>query len=113
VNQAAQYRLGLLLVTASAIAWSTAGYFTRLVPLDSWTLLFWRGLFAASGLLLYMAATQGRATWRQFAALGRSGWLYALLSTAAMTCYITSLTMTTVAHVASQPKPAARNGTVP
>jgi drug/metabolite transporter (DMT)-like permease len=100
MNQAAQYRLGLVLVTASAIAWSTAGYFTRLVPLDSWTLLFWRGVFAASGLVLYMLATQGRAAWRQFVALGKDGWLFALLAAGAMICYITSLTMTTVAHVA-------------
>jgi drug/metabolite transporter (DMT)-like permease len=100
MNHAAQYRLGLVLVTASAIAWSTAGYFTRLVPLDNWTLLFWRGLFAGSGLLIYLSVTQGNAAWRQFAALGKSGWLFAALSAGAMICYITSLTMTTVAHVA-------------
>ena len=28
------HRLGLLFVTISAIAWSTAGFFTRLIPLD-------------------------------------------------------------------------------
>ncbi|HVO03033.1 MAG TPA: DMT family transporter [Candidatus Cybelea sp.] len=100
MNPQSQYRLGLVLVTASAIAWSAAGYFTRLVPLDNWTLLFWRGLFAAAGLIAYMMVTQGRATWLQFAALGKAGLLFALLSAGAMICYITSLTMTTVAHVA-------------
>jgi hypothetical protein len=89
MNPQSQYRLGLVLVTVSAIAWSTAGYFTRLVPLDNWTLLFWRGVFAASGLLLYMSATQGKAMWRQFASLGKSGWIFALLSGGAMICYIT------------------------
>lgn len=29
------YRLGLLLTTISAIAWSTTGLFTRIIPLDS------------------------------------------------------------------------------
>ncbi len=36
------YRLGLILVTASAIAWSTAGLFTRLIQLDSGMMLAWR-----------------------------------------------------------------------
>jgi hypothetical protein len=43
------YGIGLILVTASAIAWSTAGLFTRLIPLDSWIMLAWRGIFGALG----------------------------------------------------------------
>ncbi|MBU7009015.1 hypothetical protein Ga0451573_003998, partial [Peptococcaceae bacterium DYL19] len=39
---AAGYRLGLVFVTGSAVAWSTAGFFTRLIQLDSWTMLAWR-----------------------------------------------------------------------
>lgn len=93
-----QYRLGLLMVTASAIAWSTAGFFTRLVPLDGGTLLFWRGIFAALGLLVFMLVTQRGAAWRQFRDLGRGGWLFAAISGVGMICYITSLTLTTVAH---------------
>ena len=38
-------RLGVSLVVAAAVAWSTAPFFTRLLQLDSWTILFWRGLF--------------------------------------------------------------------
>ena len=45
VNKVAEYRLGLILVTASAVAWSLAGLFTRAIPLDSWTILAWRGIF--------------------------------------------------------------------
>ena len=93
-----QYRLGLVMVTASAIAWSTAGFFTRLVPLDPATLLFWRGIFAGLGLLIFMLVTQRGDTWRQFRDLGRGGWLFAAISGLGMICYITSLTLTTVAH---------------
>lgn len=100
MNERAQYRLGLILVTASAIAWSTAGFFTRLIPLDGGTLLFWRGLFAAIGLLVFILVTQRGDTWRQFRSLGWPGWLFALLSALGMVCFITSLTLTTVAHVA-------------
>jgi drug/metabolite transporter (DMT)-like permease len=100
MNAAAQYRLGLILVTASALAWSTAGYFTRLIPLDAWTLLLWRGIFAAIGLLAFIAILQGKAGLRSFAALGWPGWLYAIISGLGMICFITALTLTTVAHVA-------------
>jgi drug/metabolite transporter (DMT)-like permease len=100
MNPQSQYRLGLILVTGSAIAWSTAGYFTRLIPLDNWTLLFWRGVFAALGLLLLIAATQRRAAWRQFREMGMPGWLFAAISGLGMVCFISSLTLTSVAHVA-------------
>src|SRR4051794_19213669 len=39
--------LGVLLVALAAILWSTAGYFTRAVPVEFAALLFWRGLFGA------------------------------------------------------------------
>jgi drug/metabolite transporter (DMT)-like permease len=94
-----RYHLGLVLVTASALAWSSAGYFTRLVPLDNWTLLFWRGVFAALGMLVFILVLQGKAGLRSFAALGVPGWLYAIVSGLGMIFFITALTLTTVAHV--------------
>lgn len=39
--------LGVILIALSALCWSTAGLFTRLLPQDSWAILFWRGLFGA------------------------------------------------------------------
>jgi hypothetical protein len=49
MTPAAGYRLGLILVTASAVAWSLAGLFTRVIPLDNWTILAWRGHFRFTG----------------------------------------------------------------
>nr|WP_298686995.1 DMT family transporter [uncultured Dongia sp.] len=95
-----QYRLGLCLITASAIAWSTAGFFTRLIPLDNWTLLFWRGLFGALGVLLFMLCRDRRQAVAQFRTMGWPGWAFALVSAIGMMCFITSLTLTSVAHVA-------------
>ncbi len=94
----AQYRLGLALVTASAVAWSTAGYFTRLIPLDAFTLLAWRGLFGGIGVAIVSAALARPLGFRF--ALGGAGWLFALVSAATMILFIASLTLTTVAHVA-------------
>ncbi|MGV8988844.1 MAG: DMT family transporter [Cypionkella sp.] len=94
------YRLGLLLVTASAIAWSTAGFFTRLIPLDTWTLLAWRGLIGAAGIAIAALMLDRENALRGLLRMGSAGWLYAVVSGAGMIFFITSLRHTTVAHVA-------------
>jgi drug/metabolite transporter (DMT)-like permease len=95
-----QYRLGLVLVTASAVAWSTAGLFTRLIHLDSWTMLAWRGIFGALGIALVIFAFERRKAWRSFIHLGLPGWAFAIVSAIGMICFITALRQTSVAHVA-------------
>lgn len=99
-TKTASYHLGLVLITCSAIAWSTAGLFTRLIPLDVWTMLIWRGLFGALGLLILIIASNGRAGLSGFARLGWPGWAFAGISAIGMLCFITALRLTTVAHVA-------------
>ncbi len=94
------YHLGLLLVTGSAIAWSTAGYFTHAIALDTPTMLAWRGIFGAIGLAAVLAFTQGPRALTGFVTLGWQGWLYAVVSGAGMVFFITALRNTTVAHVA-------------
>jgi len=98
--RADEYRLGLLLVTASAVAWSMAGFFTRLIPLDSWTLLAWRGVFGAIGLAIVILAMEHRTAWRKVRDMGWPGWVFAIVSAIGMVLFITSLRHTTVAHVA-------------
>ena len=49
----AWHRLGAALVTASTVAWSIAGLFTRLIDVDAWTLLVWCGAFGG----LFIAGT--------------------------------------------------------
>jgi drug/metabolite transporter (DMT)-like permease len=95
----AEYRLGLLLVTASAVAWSTAGLFTRIIEVDTGTMLFWRGMFGALGILVIALAMQGRKALTDFAKMGVPGWVFAIISALGMLCFITSLRLTTVAHV--------------
>ena len=95
-----RYRLGLGLVTGSAVAWSLAGFFTRLIPLDTWTILTWRGLFGALGIAIVALALGGRHAWRDCLRLGWAGWSYAVLSALGMMLFIAALRRTTVAHVA-------------
>jgi drug/metabolite transporter (DMT)-like permease len=90
--------MGLILVTASAIAWSTAGYFTRLIHLDTWTLLLWRGVFASLGLFSYLVIVERKAGLASFRKLGKGGWLFVLFSVVGMICMIASLKLTSVAH---------------
>lgn len=95
-----QHRLGIALVVAAAIAWSTAPFFTRLLPYDSWTILFWRGLFGGGLIVVLMVLLQGRAGLQDLARMDRNGWLVASLSTLAMIAFIPSLQLTNVSNVA-------------
>jgi drug/metabolite transporter (DMT)-like permease len=95
-----QHYAGIALVVAAAIAWSTAPFFTRLLPFDSWTILFWRGLFGASFIAAALVLTRGRAGLRHLVRIEKSGWLVAFLLTLAMVCFIPALQLTSVSNVA-------------
>jgi drug/metabolite transporter (DMT)-like permease len=95
-----QHRLGIALVAAAAVAWSTAPFFTRLLPFDSWTILFWRGLFGGGVIVAVLVLMQGRAGLRDLTAMGKSGWLVASLSTVGMVSFIPALQLTSVSNVA-------------
>jgi drug/metabolite transporter (DMT)-like permease len=95
-----QHRLGIALVVAAAIAWSTAPFFTRLLPFDSWTILFWRGLFGGALIAVMLVLMQGRRGLRDLTGMGRNGWLVASLSTMGMVAFIPALQLTSVSNVA-------------
>ena len=92
------YHLGLVLVTISAIAWSTAGFFTRLIALDSFTMLAWRGVFGSTALLAVIIVQHGRGWTKEFTRMGRVEYFYAFLCFAGMIMFIVSLGYTSVAH---------------
>jgi drug/metabolite transporter (DMT)-like permease len=92
-------RTGSLLVFASAVGWSTAGLFARAIPADVMTVVFWRGMFGAAGLLLLIICLQGRPGLALLLRLGWAGWAYAAVSAASMFCFIGALKNTSIAHV--------------
>ncbi|MCP3443948.1 DMT family transporter [Bradyrhizobium sp. CCGUVB14] len=92
--------LGIALVAAAAIAWSTAPFFTRLLPFDPWTILFWRGLFGGSLITVLLVLMQGPGALRQLVVPGRGGLLVASLSAVGMISFIPALQMTDVMNVA-------------
>jgi drug/metabolite transporter (DMT)-like permease len=90
---------GMVLVTAAAVIWSTAGVFMRLLPLDVWTILVWRSFFAALSLAL-VVAVQSRG--RLIGAVSDLGWpgLAAIpVAVISMGAYVLTLSLTTVANV--------------
>jgi drug/metabolite transporter (DMT)-like permease len=91
---------GILLITLSTAAFSSAGFFTRLVRLDAWTMLFWRGLFAGIMILCVILIQERRETWRAIRTIGQPGLVVAVCSTAGTILYITALLHTSVADVA-------------
>lgn len=91
---------GLLLLFGATLAWSTSGLFARAIPLDTPTVILWRGLAGAAGLLALLLWLRGPAGLGDFARLGRAGWAYALASGLGMLLFVGSLKATTIAHVA-------------
>jgi drug/metabolite transporter (DMT)-like permease len=90
---------GLTLVVLSAVAFSTAGFFTRLIEVDVWTMLFWRGLFGGLLIAGYIVWQEGAGTVLAVRRIGWTGLLAAGCSTAATICFINALRETTVADV--------------
>jgi drug/metabolite transporter (DMT)-like permease len=90
---------GVTLVVLSAFAFSTAGFFTRLIDTDVWTMLFWRGLFGGLFIAGYVVWREGAGVTLAFRRIGRAGLVAAACSTAATICFVNALRETTVADV--------------
>ncbi len=89
-------RLGLLSIAGAAAAWSTAGLFTRLIHVDTWTLLVWRNVFGGAfmGVVVAMMYRRRLVSLR----LSRVGWFAATVNGLSMLAYLGALRETTVAH---------------
>jgi drug/metabolite transporter (DMT)-like permease len=94
-----EVRLGALLVTAAAVAYSTAGYYTRVIDLAVWTVLFWRGIYGGLAILAYIAWLERRSALAAFLGINRAGVAVALCSALATIVYINAFKYTGVADV--------------
>lgn len=93
--------LGVLLVAASALAWSFGGTIGRsLTVSDSWTVVFWRSTFAALFLLAFMLVRDGpRGTFALFRGMGLAGLAVAVCFATASSSFVVALAHTTVANI--------------
>lgn len=92
---------GAWLVFGSAATWSFGGTIARFLTVsDSWTVVFWRSVFAAAFLLAFMLYQNGRkATLALFLAMGWPGVGVAVCFALASGCFVVALAHTTVANV--------------
>jgi drug/metabolite transporter (DMT)-like permease len=94
-------RTGFLLVFLSALMWSFGGTFARFIHTDdSWTVVFWRSVWAAAFLLCFMVWRDGwRGTLKLFRDMGLPGLAVAICFAVASTCFVVALSYTTVANI--------------
>jgi drug/metabolite transporter (DMT)-like permease len=94
-------RKGVLLVVLAAIVWSFAGLVARYISVtDSWTIVFWRSVFAAATILAVMLVRDGPvATARLFRVMGMPGAVVGLCFGVASIAFVLALGHTTVANI--------------
>jgi drug/metabolite transporter (DMT)-like permease len=98
MDQRREHFLGVLFVTAGAITWSSAGFFTRLINLDYPTMIAGRGIFGAIGMLAIIIAFAPKTWTSQFRNMDRRDGLYIANYIFGTICYVSSLGQTSIAH---------------
>lgn len=93
------YKNGPFLIIMAALAWSTAGLFTRVVTTDIPTTLLWRSVFGGACVLAIFLYRQSKFDFRQALIFSRGEVVIAILSTSGMICFISSFFFTTIANV--------------
>lgn len=91
--------IGIALVLSSAVAWSTAGFFARMVPLDIWIVVFWRGVFGGLSIAMLAMIERRRFGFDFKAAFSLAGVALILISATGKIAFLYALQNTTVANV--------------
>ena len=92
-----EYATGIMLLVAAAVAYSTAGIFTKGVVAGAWAVIFWRGLFAAS---FTTGWTISQGTFRNnYRGMGYSGWAVGIVGALGTAAFIPAFKLTSIANV--------------
>src|SRR5262249_31617651 len=91
-------RLGVGLVTAAALCWSSGGLIARLAGTDAWTTIFWRSVFCAAFLSSAVLLTQRGRLSEIVRQAGWPGFGMAACFAIASTAFIMALSRTSVAN---------------
>ncbi len=90
-------RMGVILMLVSATVFSTAGLFTKGVTAEAWSVIFWRGLFAAIFTTLYLGWYKKLKY--EFTEIGWPGVWVALLGASGTAAFIPAFKNTSIANV--------------
>lgn len=94
-----RHTLGLIMVCLSAILWSSAGFFVRMLDMNTWAMVAWRSLFAFLSLI-FLLAWGGHLQRFSFGRnVGLKGLITAVVMAVSMFCYVAALKLTSVAGV--------------
>jgi drug/metabolite transporter (DMT)-like permease len=91
--------IGMSFVLLSAVAWSTSGFFARIVPVDIWTVLAWRSLFGCLSIVVLAMIERKRFAFDWQRAFTPAGIAMMLLNATGMTAFVYALQNTTIANV--------------
>lgn len=92
-----EYSIGVMLLVAAAITYSTAGIFTKGVLAGAWAVIFWRGLFAAA---FTTGWTISRGSFsHNFFNIGYSGWAVGIVGALGTAAFIPAFKLTSIANV--------------
>jgi drug/metabolite transporter, DME family len=91
--------IGIVLVLTSAVAWSTAGFFARIVLVDIWVVLFWRSAFGALSILVLALIERRRFAFDWRRAFRPAGIAMMILNGIGMAGFLYALQDTTIANV--------------
>jgi drug/metabolite transporter (DMT)-like permease len=90
---------GLLLTGIGVFLISPDSLLIRLLSVDHWTVLFWRGFLMSIGLTIIVSITHSNLGLGAFLSIGRGGLLVASLSGGANVCFVLAVTHSDVASV--------------
>ena len=91
--------IGIALVLSSAVAWSTAGFFARMVPIDIWIVVFWRGIFGGLSIAALAMIERRRVGFDFKRAFTLAGIALIAISATGKIAFLYALQNTTVANV--------------
>jgi len=92
--------VGVILVVASAFAFSLAGVLTKMISTDAWTISCWRGLMGGLLITIYAAWLHHRDVSVKSFRLGWKGWLLATVGSMSSLAFIFAFKLTFIANVA-------------
>jgi drug/metabolite transporter (DMT)-like permease len=99
-DTAAERTLGIVLVSASAVAFGLTGVLTKSIHADPLTITCWRGFVGSILITFYVLWRRRRSGGSESLRLGWRGWLLAVEGAAASIAFISAFKFTYVANVA-------------
>lgn len=90
---------GIALVLFSSIAWGSAGLFIKLLPYDTWTIVFWRGVFAVLMIGAYVVWHHRRAAWSVLVTFTRPDAIATFFTAVSIPLFIPAFQHTSAANV--------------